>query len=234
MRCAICPESLPPLDTSCESPGQCLLRFKLHSSCLGDPFIFAPVPASATKIIRLCRSLGVDSGRLAREWLSLGSRLEALGAKDIPASKWMWERAGLGDSPSSASPGDPKAAGLLGKRDFEDLGSRRERGFNLDLFDLVRTNYGLTHPSLLGVERRPRRPDRLKYADSIQTEMTDRMENIRTWLDSVTDNYNADSFSDEMRKYIRHSGDKTAPGKGRRRTSEVLVAGESRCPSRSF
>jgi hypothetical protein len=178
--------------------------------------------------VQLCKNLEIDSVYLATEWLSLGSRLEALGILEIPTSKWDWqecEDSVTQDTDMKAPPGQTQ---LLKKRDFDDVVSKRERGFNLDMFDLVRTNYGLTHPSLFGVRKTVRAPVKSVQVEPFLPDFNDRMDNIRKWLDNMTENYNADSYSEEMRKYLKHSSHREERSPQAKSEGRVMVAGESR------
>jgi hypothetical protein len=180
------------------------------------------------RIAKLACTLKINSFYPATQWLSLGSRLQALGLTNIPVSKWNWE---VVDGPSNSN---NTTGGVLGKRGFRDLVSNRERGFNLDLFDLVKTNYGLTHPSLLSVKKTGQPQSKSTLLEIDHSEVDDRIKGIHQWLEKVTQNYNYDTLPYQMMNYIKRPTTNAIFRPPFQEDHQVMVAGQSRFLSHSI
>lgn len=224
MLCVICLKRLPRMQTSVETATPSLSRWRAHTKCLHESVVFDSAPSRVLQLADLAENLRIDSVYLATEWLSMSSRLKTLGMFNLPNSKWKWER--ITDSSGGQSP--PKMPGLLNKRGSEDLVGSRERGFNLDLFDLVRTTFGLTHPSLGQVRKAIASHAKSPPFELVQSEVNHRIKGIRQWLEKVTKNYDQDSLGDQMMKCILRLNKGQMFRKPDPDREQVLVAGQSK------
>ena len=228
MLCSICKKQLPSTESTPETLSSPLSRWRAHAKCLNGSFVFSPAPCSVNHIAKLACNLKINSFYPVTQWLSIGSRLKALGLTNIPVSKWNWEVLD-GVENGEKQMERAKKQGLLNKRSFKDLVSNRERGFNLDLFDLVKTNYGLTHPSLLRVRKAGQLQPKSPLLEIDHTEVDDRIKGIHQWLEKVTQNYNYDTLPYQMLNYIKKPNQNAIFRPSFEENKQVMVAGQSKC-----
>ena len=180
----------------------------------------------------LSSQLGIESFRTVVKWVSVSSRLSALGLVQMPTSKWKWKS--LTDPVKSD--GDlasrdkdlPLERGLLKKREFGEFVEQRERGFNLDLFDLIRSRYGLVHPLLQKVEKAGHSQVKRQNLELNSSEVDFRIKGIHRWLDQITKDYDHKRLPDQMMSMIRSSGTGEIFRKTQVDKTNVMVAGESK------
>ena len=180
----------------------------------------------------LSSQLGIDSFRTVVKWVSVSSRLSALGLVQMPTSKWKWKSlTDLVKSDGDLASRDkdlPLERGLLKKREFGEFVEQRERGFNLDLFDLIRSRYGLVHPLLQKVEKAGHSQVKRQNLELNSSEVDFRIKGIHRWLDQITKDYDHKRLPDQMMSMIRSSGTGEIFRKTQVDKTNVMVAGESK------
>jgi hypothetical protein len=220
---------LPQAPQTTETPSSPLLRWRAHSKCLNESSVFSPAPSTIDSIAKLSCNLKINSFHPATKWLSMGSRLDALGLTKIPVSKWKWEEVDHLEIDEEKQKKRPTNEGLLKKRDSDNLVKNRERGFNLDLFDLVKTNYELTHPSLMKVQKAKKREAKSSFLKINPNGLDTRLKGIQQWLEQFTQNNNYDTFGIQMMKYLQRSTNKKLFIKAPQLNDEsVMIAGNSK------
>ena len=227
MHCVICLNRLPEDTTSTDTTLSYLSRWRAHTKCLHDSVVFAPVPSQVSQIADLTQQLNLNSLYPVTEWLSMSSRLKALGVMKMPTSKWKWESIETSENGDDVSKTSQNSE-LLGKRGFGGFVSIRERGFNLDLFDLLKTNYGLTHPSLASVQKVCASQVKSPNLEIVHSEVNHRIQEIRQWLENVTQNYDRLTLPDQMIQCIRKFNKGEIFRKPDPNRDKILIAGQSK------
>ena len=150
----------------------------------------------------------------------------------MPTSKWKWKSlTDLVKSDGDLASRDkdlPLERGLLKKREFGEFVEQRERGFNLDLFDLIRSRYGLVHPLLQKVEKAGHSQVKRQNLELSSSEVDFRIKGIHRWLDQITKDYDHKRLPDQMMSMIRSSGAGEIFRKTQVDKTNVMVAGESK------
>ena len=180
MRCSICRERLKetPVQTNVLRSKQ----WKLHGNCLKRSMIFDFKTYSGSQMAAVCQEQGLETSDVFPEFVEMKTRLGCMLDEKEGKLLYKWKLKEGVSLTKSAPPAGLGVKSLLKKRNFDQMISKREREFNLDVYNLVSMVYGLTHPSLAFFKKIEQRMVQIPP----QRELTAKMISIHEFLNQVT------------------------------------------------